>query len=284
MTTRVFKELIEKRWDEGKFVCVGLDSDLAKIPEVAKTDSVVATLNGFNRAIISATCDLVCAYKPNIAFYEAYGEEGISALRTLVLSVRNIAPQVPVIGDMKRGDIGNTNAGYVKAAFDYFGFDAITVPPYMGKESLKPFLDMADKGIIVLCRTSNPGAGEFQDLMVCVTTDMGKYIPLYQYVAHRVAREWNENNNCCLVVGATYPGELETVRGIIGDDMPILIPGIGAQGGEVEATVKAGKNSKGQGMIINSARGIIFASKEKDFAEVARQKTIELHEMINQYR
>jgi len=296
---RNFMELLKARWGEGKSACVGLDSDLAKIPETVKNDSINLTLESFNHAIVSATCDLVCAYKPNIAFYEAWGEEGISVLKTTVVFIKNVAPEVPIIGDMKRGDIGNTNLGYIKEAFEYFGFDAITVPPYMGKESLQPFLDMKDKGIIVLCRTSNPGAGEFQGLYT-LPFDPGakpdgvtdeewleklreESAILYQRVARNVVTNWNQNGNCGLVVGATAPEELEKVRHIVGDDMPLLIPGIGAQGGETEATVKAGKNSKGQGMIINSSRGIIFASKEKDFAEVARKETVKLQEMINQY-
>ena len=198
---------------------------------------------------------------------------------------------------MKRGDIGNTNLGYIKAAFEYFGFDAITVPPYMAKESLQPFLDMKDKGIIVLCRTSNEGAGEFQDLHT-LTFDPGakpdgvtdeewlikicqESTLLYQRVARNVVTNWNENGNCGLVVGATYPEELEAVCQIVGDEIPLLVPGIGKQSGELERTVRAGNGRK---KIINSSRGIIFASKEKDFAEVARQKTIELQQEINKCR
>jgi len=175
-------------------------------------------------------------------------------------------------------------------AFDYLRADAITVNPYLGGEAVQPFLECKDKGIFVLCRTSNKGAGEFQDLLISVSGEFGgeyihtsRQIPIYQYVAHRVATTWNTNGNCGLVVGATRPDELRAVRKIV-DDMPILVPGVGAQGGDVEATVKAGVDSNGQGMIINSSRGIIFASSGPDFAEAARRETMRLRDHINQYR
>ncbi len=268
--------MLEAQWSRGNLVCVGLDSEYGKIPESARKDGVQDTIVKFNQAIVEATWDLVCAYKPNAAFYEAYGYEGIAALRRTIADIHVLAPNVPVILDAKRADIGNTNAGYVQAAFEFLQADAITVHPYLGAEALQPFLDLKDKGIIVLCRTSNPGAGEFQDLSVS-----GE--PLYRFVARRVASEWNKNGNCALVVGATYPEELREVRGLVGD-MPILIPGIGAQGGDVEQTVTAGKDSRGWGMIINSSRGIIFASKGADFAEAARRETLKLRDLINQYR
>ena len=306
---RNFRSLLEARWAEGKFVCVGLDSEFGKIPESARRSgnecdvSVANTIVAFNRAIVEATKDLVCAYKPNLAFYVAYGEEGIVVLRRTINIIRDIAPNVPVILDAKFADIGNTNASYAEFAFEYLGADAVTVNPYLGGEALQPFLDRKDKGIFVLCRTSNLGADEFQDRDVMLTDDdqvlffgdenkkeedmereeWRSYLPLYQYVAYKVAREWNENNNCAVVVGATYPGELREVRRIVGD-MPILIPGVGAQGGDVEKTVKEGRNSRGNGMIINSSRGIIFASSGLDFAEAARRETLKLHTLINQYR
>lgn len=296
MKERNFRQLLEARWARGNFVCVGLDSELGKIPasvhqKVAGSisDAVVA----FNRAIVDATKAIVCAYKPNGAFYEALGTSGIKALLETILYIHEVAPDVPVILDAKRADIGNTNAGYVKAAFDFLQADAITVHPYLGKEALLPFLARADKGIIVLCRTSNPGAGEFQDLPVpnpmvkpFKAGDAGVditpgIIPLYQRVAYNVAHDWNTSGNCAIVVGATYPEELAKVRGLVGD-MPILIPGIGAQGGDLEKTVKAGKDSRGRGMIINSSRGIIFASAGEDFAEAARRETLKLHDAIRQ--
>lgn len=285
MSERNFRKMLEKKWAEGKFVCVGLDSEVSKIPESVKrrfnsfgVDDAIIT---FNRAIAEATEDLAFAYKPNTAFYEAHGAEGISALRRTIEDIHTIAPDVPVILDAKRADIGNTNAGYVKFAFDYLGADAITVHPYLGAEALQPFLERKEKGIFVLCRTSNPGAGEFQDRYISVVT--GRNMPLYQYVAHNVVTNWNKNGNCALVIGATYPDELREVRGLVGD-MPILIPGIGAQGGDLEKTIAAGKDSRNQGMIINSSRGIIFASSGEDFAEAAREETQRLHDLINQYR
>lgn len=284
MENRNFRKMLEAQWEKGNFVCVGLDSEFSKIPESARRSGnerdidIANTIVAFNRAIVEATKDIVCVYKPNVAFYETHGSDGLNALHRTIVYIHYIAPDVPVILDAKRADIGNTNAGYVKAAFDFLQADAITVHPYLGREALQPFLDQKDKGIIVLCRTSNPGAGEFQDLRVSV--DGWK---LYQLIAHYVARDWNKNSNCALVVGATYPEELEGVRQIVGD-MPILIPGIGAQGGDVEKTVKAGKDSRGKGIIINSSRGIIFASNGPDFAEAARRETIKLRDLINQYR
>jgi len=275
--TRVFSELISARWDEKKSVCVGLDSERAKIPKAAVRDTDEETLVHFNSALADATCDLVCAYKPNWAFYLALGLPGLSALIKTVAYINQRAPGVPVIGDVKVADIGNTNNGYVKAAFEVFGFDAITVHPYLGGEALQPFLSRPDKGFFVLSRTSNPGAGEFQDIR-----DEGDCIPLFMRVAKAVVG-WNKLGNCGIVVGATYPEELRDVRQEVGD-LPILIPGIGAQGGEVEPAVKYGMSKRKKDAIYNSARAIIFASSGPDFAEAARRETLKLHEMINQYR
>ena len=279
MATRVFKELIGERWEEGKFVCVGLDTDLTnpKFPAVARRETDEETMVYFGSSIIDATCDRVCAYKPNWAFYAGLGLPGFSALIRTVAYANQRAPGVPVIGDMKVADIGDTNNGYVRAAFEVFGFDAITLHPYLGGEALQPFLTRPDKSFFVLCRTSNPGAGEFQDLDL-----LGRPEQLY----HRVARQvvaGNKLENCGIVVGATYPRELEEVRYIVGD-MPILIPGIGDQGGEVEPAVKYGMSPRKKDAIYNSARGIIFTSSGPDFAEAARRETLKLHEMINQYR
>ncbi len=275
--TRVFSELINARWDEKKSVCVGLDSERAKIPKAAVRDTDEETLVHFNSALADATCDLVCAYKPNWAFYAGLGLPGFSALIKTVTYINQRAPGVPVIGDMKVADIGNTNNGYVRAAFEVFGFDAITVHPYLGGEALQPFLSRPDKGFFVLSRTSNPGAGEFQDIR-----DEGDCIPLFMRVAKAVVG-WNKLGNCGIVVGATYPEELRDVRQEVGD-LPILIPGIGAQGGEVEPAVKYGMSKRKKDAIYNSARAIIFASSGPDFAEAARRETLKLHEMINQYR
>ena len=256
-------------------VCVGLDSDISKIPEfIRKGEHPQST---FNKAIIEATHDLICAYKPNTAFYEERGHAGIEALRMTSDYLKGKYPEVPLIIDAKRADIGNTNLGYAKFVFEYLKADAVTVHPYLGREALKPFLDYEDKGIFVLCRTSNPGAGEFQDLEYD-----GK--KLFQIVAENVVKDWNTNDNCALVVGATYPSELEIVRHIVGDNFPLLIPGIGVQGGQVEKTVKAGVDGNGLNAVINSSRGIIFASNRSDFADKARQEAIKLRDEINKFR
>lgn len=279
MAERNFMEMLKSRWALGNFACVGLDSEAEKLPETVKTLRFHPVAQ-FNMRIVNATKDLVCAYKPNLAFYARNGEEGLAALKITIDFIIEHAPLVPVILDAKWADIGNTNLGYVEMAFRYLKADAVTVHPYLGQEALKPFLDLPNKGVIVLCRTSNPGAGEFQDLMIDQGPGESK---LYQVVAWNVAKRWNKNNNCAVVAGATYPGELAEIRKIVGN-MPILIPGIGAQGADVEATVKAGQDDNGQGMIINSSRGIIFASKGEDYAEKAREETIKLRDMINRFR
>jgi len=288
MRNRNFMEMLSAKQGEGKSVCVGLDSELDKIPKVVQfLHRIGNTITVFNRAIVEATQDLVCAYKPNLGFYVAYGTEGLEALRVTISDIHDIASSVPVILDAKFGDIGNTSALYAQMAFDYLQADAVTVHPYLGVESLQPFLCRIDKGIFVLCHTTNPGAGEFQDLQIqmgpILVNDEPMSRPIYQIVAENVAHKWNKNGNCALVVGATYPKELAEVRRIVGD-MPILIPGIGAQGGDVEKTVPASKDSRGQGMIINASRSIILASSGADFAEAARRETLKLHNLINQYR
>ncbi len=274
-----FVSMLERQWGQENFVCVGLDSDYNRIPSLLKENtSVEDALFAFNRAIVDATHDLVCAYKPNAAFYEAQGDAGWRALQRTVRYIKETYSRIPVILDAKRADIGSTNVGYVEAAFDLLGVDAITVHPYLGQEALAPFLARKEKGIIVLAKTSNPGAGEFQDLLVGEARE-----PLYQVVARHIATRWNGNGNCALVVGAPYPAELKQVRAIVGD-MPILIPGVGAQGGDIEATVTAGKDSRGQGMIVNASRTIIYASSSSDFAQAARSATGQLRAEINRYR
>lgn len=266
-----YQSVIQK---SNSLVCVGLDSNIHKIPSHVKSSDTPQFV--FNKAIIDATHDLVCAYKPNTAFYEARGEQGIHELKMTCDYIRTNYPDVLIILDAKRADIGSTNEGYATFAFDFLQADAITLHPYLGKEALQPFLDREDKGCILLCRTSNPGAGEFQDADI-----NGE--PLYKLVAKKVAREWNSNNNCMLVVGATYPEELAEIRNIT-EDMTFLVPGIGTQGGNVEKTIKAGLNSSGDGMIVNSSRGIIFASTSEDFTDKAREETVLLKEEINTYR
>lgn len=261
-------QMLRARWGEGKMLCVGLDSDFEKLPEHLRALGVHDAIVSFNRAIVDATKDIVCAYKPNSAFYEEHGDEGMAALRETVVYIHEQAPDVPVILDAKRADIGHTNEGYARAVFDRYQFDAITVHPYLGREALAPFLARKDKGTIVLCRTSNPGAGEFQDLIAD-----GE--PLYLHVARAVAESWNGNGNCSLVAGATYPDEIERIRGAVGD-LPLLIPGIGAQGGDLERTVAAGKDSRGTGCVISASRSILFAQRGEHFAAAARTAAQEL--------
>lgn len=256
---RNFNALLEEQWKQSRFLCVGLDPDLSKLPSHI-TGSAEEKILTFNREIIDATKDVVCAYKPNSAFYEAFGEEGWRALKATCEYIHATAPDVAIILDAKRGDIGNTNEGYIRMAFDILAVDAITVQPYMGGEALAPFLARKEKGIIVLCRTSNPGAHEFQNKVVD-----GEL--LYVTVAKHVRDTWNEHGNCALVVGATAPHELEKVRELV-PQMPLLIPGIGAQGGDLEATVRAGKRA----MIIAVSRAVIYASSGTDFADAARNQ------------
>lgn len=239
-------------------VCVGLDSDYSKLP--AKFKKSKTPQLDFNKWIIEQTHQYAAAYKPNIAFYEARGDQGIRELKQTMDYLRKKHPDIFTICDCKRADIGNTNQGYVDSLFDWFGFDAITLHPYLGSEALEPFLNRKDRGCIILCRTSNSGAGELQDLKVksFFTKASKDEQPLWRYIATMVVRKWNKNNNCMLVVGATYLKEMQIIRSLTGD-MTFLVPGVGAQGGNVKDMVRAGLNSKGLGLIINSARGIIFS-------------------------
>lgn len=256
-------------------LCVGLDPDVEKMPK--QFSSSQTPLFDFNKAIIDATADLACAFKPNPAFYESRGTAGIEELKQTCAYIREKYPGLPVIVDLKRADIGNTNAHSAAFAFDYLEADAVTVHPWFGGKAIKPFLDYKDKGIIVLCRTSNDGAGEFQDLQA-------DGLPLFIHVAKNVSKQWNTNGNCLLVVGATYPEEIARVRRQVGDKMVFLVPGLGAQGGGAEAVVKAGMNRAGKGLIINSARGILYASTGKDFADAARAAATTVRDEINNYR
>jgi orotidine-5'-phosphate decarboxylase len=218
----------------------------------------------FNRRIVEATAELACAYKPNAAFYEALGADGFRALSGTVAAIRASAPDAAVILDAKRADIGSTNAGYVAAAFEQLGADAVTVHPYLGGEALAPFLEREEKLVFVLARTSNPGAGELQDL----TVDGG--VPLYRHVARAVAGGWNAAGNCGLVVGATYPEELRAIREDVPATMPILIPGVGAQGGDVASVVTANRAAGSDAYLIAASRSILYASPDSDFANAAR--------------
>jgi len=253
-------------------VCVGLDPEPAKFPARFRDDP--DAVFGFCRAIVDATADLVCAFKPQIAHFAALGAE--DALQRLIAHIHAAHPGVPVILDAKRGDIGSTAQNYAIEAFDRYGADAVTVNPYLGRDSLQPFLDRADKGVIILCRTSNAGAGDLQDLVV-----EGR--PLYQHVAAKVASEWNANGNCVLVVGATWPRQLQDVRALVGD-VPFLVPGVGAQGGDVEAVVKNGCTSDGTGLLVSSSRAILYASSGDDFIDAARNAARDLRDAINSVR
>jgi len=249
-------------------LCVGLDPDPELMPGGIRVPE-------FNQKIIDATSDLVCAYKLNLAFYEALGDEGINALKQ---TIARIPDDIPVIGDAKRGDIGNTAKAYARAVFDVMEFDAATVNPYLGFDSVEPFIRYADKGVFILCRTSNSGAIDFQSLRC--ETESG-YRSLFEIVAMK-ASQWNTHGNIGLVIGATYPEELGLIRQSH-PDMPILIPGVGAQGGDLASAVRYGVDAQGEKAIINSSRQIIYASRESDFAQAARRGASELREQINSY-
>lgn len=249
-------------------LCVGLDPDPAELNgrDIAE----------FGIGIIDATIDLVCAYKPNLAFYEAHGSAGYAALERIIDHVNG---RVLVLADGKRNDMGNTARFYARGLFDTFGFDAITANPYLGREGLQPFLEYQDKGVFLLCRTSNPDSAEIQDLP---TTFKGQSMPLYEAVAH-LSKSWDTNGNIGLVTGATYPSEAQRIREIC-PDMPFLVPGVGTQGGELEAALSATLDADGGGILVNSSRGILYASKGPDFADAARAAAENLRAQIEAAR
>jgi orotidine-5'-phosphate decarboxylase len=259
------KRLVEISRKNRSLLCIGLDPDPAKLP--------VKNVFDFNKAIIDATADLVCAYKPNLAFYEAMGIRGLSILKR---TVAYIPKNIPVIGDAKRGDIGNTAVAYAKALFDYFKFDAVTVSPYLGYDSVEPFLNYGDRGVFILCRTSNKSAADFQDL----EDNFG--MKFYQSVALR-ASEWNRDGNVGLVVGATYPEELKAIRKMC-PEMPLLIPGIGAQGGDLDLSVRYGVDKDGEKAIIVAARQVLYAANGPNYARAARSAAARLRDTINRIR
>jgi orotidine-5'-phosphate decarboxylase len=282
-------------------LCVGLDPDPERLPAGARD------VAAFQRAIIEATSDLVCAYKPNLAFYEALGEPGLEALRGTLAAIPD---DIPVIGDAKRGDVGHTARAYARALLDGWGFDAVTVNPYLGGDSLEPFLEREDRGVFLLCRTSNPGARDLQDLPVVIDEgparpfdklrtrpfdklfargesasggrtrpfDKLRTRPLFEVVAER-AKEWNTRGNVGLVVGATYPEELGRLRELC-PQMTFLVPGVGAQGGDLEAALRWGLDAEGGGLIINVSRQVLYASQGDDFAAAARQVALALRDEI----
>lgn len=255
------------------WLCIGLDSEFARLPSFLRERHGPHAVLEFNRVIIEATADLICAYKPNLAFYEILGPLGLEIL----YKTRELIPQeIPIIADAKRGDIENTARAYAKALFEYYHFDAVTVNPFMGFDSVAPFLEYSEKCTFLLVRTSNAGARDFQEL----NCD-GK--PLYQHLAEK-AREWNTRKNVGVVVGATAPNELAIVRRIVGDEMPILVPGVGAQAGDLEKSVKNSVNSHKELAIINVSRSVIFASQDEDFAQAARKAALALRDAINRAR
>jgi orotidine-5'-phosphate decarboxylase len=268
-----FMKALRARWNEAdSLVCVGLDPEPEKFPARFADDA--DAIFHFSRAIVDATAEFACAFKPQIAHFAALGAE--DALHRLIAHIHTAHPGIPVILDSKRGDIGSTAQRYAVEAFDRFAADAVTVNPYLGRDSVQPFLDHADKGVVVLCRTSNPGAGDLQDLVV-------DGAPLYQHVARKVATEWNAHGNCALVVGATWPEQLKAVRDIVGD-VPFLVPGVGAQGGDVAAVVGNAKTADGTGLVVSSSRAILYASRGDDFAEAAASAARSLRDEINRYR
>ena len=272
-----FTYALTMRWrNANSLVCVGLDPEPARFPAHLRErpDAVFE----FCRQIVDATANLVCCFKPQIAHFAALRAE--DALERLIAHIHAVHPGVPVILDAKRGDIGSTAQRYATEAFERYSADAVTLNPYLGRDSVQPFLDRADKGVILLCHTSNPGAADLQELIVRGAD--GAELPLYQHVAATIARDWNTNGNCALVVGATWPEQLAQVRALVGD-LPSLVPGVGAQGGDVEAVVRNGSTRNGDGLIISSSRAILYASAGEDYADAARKAAQSLRDEINRY-
>ena len=265
-----FIHRLKQAWAaQQSLLCVGLDPDPARLP--AHLAASKHPIFEFGRAIVDATADLVCAFKPQIAYYAAARAE--DQLEMTIAHIRERHPAIPVILDAKRGDVGSTAQMYAREAFERYRADAVTVNPYLGLDALQPFLDYADKGVIVLCRTSNPGARDVQDL-----PSGGR--KLYQLIAEKAARDWNANANVLLVVGATYPAELREIRAIVGD-MPLLVPGVGAQGGDVAAVLANGATADGTGLIISSSRAVLYAGSGSDYAQAARAAALKQRDEIN---
>ena len=272
-----FIKILNDAWKtSGSLLCVGLDPEPARFPGGLALRS--GAIFEFCRAIVDATAPYVCSFKPQIAYFAANRAE--DQLEALIAHIHEQHPGLPVILDAKRGDIGATAEQYAREAFERYNADAVTVNPYMGFDSITPYLEHTGRGVIVLCRTSNLGGSDLQFLQ---TGNQTASRPLYQVVAQLAAERWNASGQLSLVVGATFPDEIAQVRGIVGD-MPLLIPGIGVQGGDVAATVKAGRTANGAGMMINSSRAIIFASQGDDFAEAAAQAALNTRDAINAFR
>ncbi len=287
-----FQEKLAKGWSAGKFLCVGLDPRIELLPAIITSTGIYDRLRRFLIQIIEATRPYALAYKPNLAFFTRYGSEGVRALEDLCAYMRDRYPDVPIILDAKYGDVGDTNEANAEFAFDVVGADAVTLNPYVGREAHEPFLRRADKGCIFLVKTSNPRAEELQDQDIDPTDRFlqrvtpayarKKSIPLHRFIAYKIADEWNARGNCGVVVGATHLQDLVSVRAIVGA-MPILIPGIGKQGGDLAATVKAGRTEDGTGMIINASRSVIHAGSGGDFAMAAAEEAARLDGQIRQY-
>ena len=274
-----FNATLAARWSSANtLLCIGIDPEPGRYPSVLADDP--DRVFAFGKAIVDATAEYACAFKPQIAHFAAQGAE--DALERLIAHIHAAHPGLPVILDAKRGDIGSTALNYAREAFDRFRADAVTANPYLGSDSLAPYLERADRGVVVLCRTSNPGAADLQDLPVA--DERGGTRPLYQRVAEKAARDWNAHGNLSLVVGATWPAQLGEVRAIVGGDVPLLVPGIGAQGGDVEAVLKHGLNADRTGLVISSSRAILYASHGADFAEAAARVARDTRNLINRYR
>ncbi|GIX38217.1 MAG: orotidine 5'-phosphate decarboxylase [Silanimonas sp.] len=274
-----FTTALKSRWAaSGSLLCVGIDPEPGRYPAPLAEDP--DRVFAFGKAIVDATAEYACAFKPQIAHFAAQGAE--DALARLIAYIHAAHPGIPVILDAKRGDIGSTALNYAREAFDRFHADAVTANPYLGGDSLAPYLERADRGVVVLCRTSNPGAADLQDLPVAGAD--GTTRPLYQHVAEKAARDWNANGNLGLVVGATWPEQLGEVRAIVGGAVPLLVPGIGAQGGDVGAVLKHGLDTDRTGLIISSSRAILYASSGTDFAEAAARVARETRDAINRHR
>ena len=274
-----FNAQLATRWAAAdSLLCVGIDPEPGRWPTplVDDPDRVFA----FGKAIVDATAEYACAFKPQIAHFAAQGAE--EALARLIAHIHDAHPGIPVILDAKRGDIGSTAQNYAREAFDRYRADAVTANPYLGSDSLAPFLERTEKGVVVLCRTSNPGAADLQDLPVLGAD--GRTRPLYQRVAEKAARDWNSCGNLSLVVGATWPQQLGEVRAIVGPDVPLLVPGIGAQGGDLEAVLAHGLNAGRAGLVISSSRAILYASSGADFAQAAGLAARATRDLINRFR
>src|SRR6266496_5573281 len=271
------EKLLMASRQQNSLLCVGLDPEPVRFPIELQKQSTAKAVVHFCQEIIGATAQYVCAYKPNLAFFEVLGPEGMHVFQEVL---RAIPAHIPIIVDAKRGDLGNTARNYAATVFDVYDCDAVTVNPYLGYDSVAPFLAYEEKAVFFLCRTSNPSAHDFQDLLVC--EEKGQVRPLYEEIAKHV-QLWNRIGNCGLVVGATYPQELNTIRSMC-PDMPILIPGVGAQGGNLGASVLAGVDVSGEKAIISVSRSILYAGEGEDYAVSAANEARKLRNRINEVR